>query len=104
MATCRVTISWLRKNLLLVIEHHRLNMDYTYTVEKKKLGWFKTERIKTPMENEKYYWSVMQTFYPWNQLAGLDALISDGSSTAILTVDAELVSRMFEVLDKKSTQ
>ena len=41
MTKVKVTLGWLKRSLPVAVEYHRLNMDYTYEVEEKKLGWFK---------------------------------------------------------------
>lgn len=84
MSKVKVTIGYLRRALPKVIEKNRLAMTYSCCTKKEKLGWFKSKTTEYPYPEDAQdaYWEVMQTFYPWNELAGMDYLIYNGNTLA----------------------
>lgn len=96
MSKVKVTIGYLRRALPKVIEKNRLAMEHACCTKKEKLGWFKSKTTAYPLEDSEVYWKVMQTFYPWNELAGMDYLIYNGNTLSYVYISGQLASRILE--------
>lgn len=93
-ATVKVLVSEYVKYWEKAVKQSMKQMEYACFCDKIDKPWWKVweqSYVDSPMTDTDEYWSVMQGFYPWTEIKGIDFLSkSKVNSSAQVVMSVEL--------------